>query len=164
MKTLITVIGLLVFILNSSAASAWTHWYYAPNPYGPAQAPYANTTGLYMYNQLPTGQFQSWSMNFPILPSGIYVEQIQFPTEYLFRIYPGNHRLQDIHITLEEGALVVRNKMQSLNQYGQSDPYMMKPPTGGFTQWMLLPEDAIVGMMHWSVNNGVLEISIPKSH
>jgi len=41
---------------------------------------------------------------------------------------------------------------------------MMKPPTGGFTQWMLVPEDANVGMMHWSVNNGVLEISIPKSH
>jgi len=160
MKGLYIVIGLLVFILNSNPASAWSYWYYTPIPYyGPVQTQYMTVPGLFMYNQVPYGQFQAWDMTFPMPSSAIHVEQMQFPTEYRFRVYPGNQRLQDIEISFEEGALVVRNEVQPHPR--QEGPHFMQQ-FGGSTQWMLLPVDANMDAMRWSINNGALEIIIPK--
>ena len=160
MKRFCIVIGLLIFILIGNPAGAWSYWYYTPIPYKPVQTSYMTMPGLFLYSQVPSGQIQTWNMSLPMPSSGIHVEQVQFPALYRFRVYPGNQRLQDIQISIEGGALVVRNEVRPSHGQGQDSPYMM-PQFGGFTQWMLLP-DANVNTMSWYVNNGVLEIIIPK--
>lgn len=160
MKGLIITAGLLVAMLNSTQASAWSYWYYNSLPYyGPAQSQYMTIPGPYTYNHTPYGQFLAWNMAFPMPSSGIHMEQMQFPTEYRFRIYPGNQQLQDIEISIEDGALVVRNEVQP--NLMQKFPHNVQQ-FGGSTQWMLLPVDADMKAMRWSIQNGALDIILPK--
>lgn len=140
MKHLCIVIILLTFLLNTNTAAAWSYWYYTPIPYG---------------------QIQTWNINSPAPLSGIYVEQMQLPAVYRFRFYPGNQRLQNIRISIKRGALVVRSEGRSFYRPRGGGSYFM-PQYGGFIQWVLLPADANMAMMNWSVNNGVLEIIIPR--
>lgn len=134
-----SILFIVSLIINTD--EAWAHWHYPPMPYG---------------------HVLTWNMHLPAPSSGIYVQQTDLTDAYRFRIYPGGQRLRDIRISIERGALVVRSEVRSLSKPGEVGPNIVQQ-SGAFIQWVLLPADANMNAMTWSVNDGVLQIILPKS-
>ena len=131
--------------------------------YRPVQPRDVTVPGLSLYSQIPYGQALAWNMRLPSLSSGIYVEHWELPTRYRFRLHPGNQRLQDIQFSVEGGVLVIRSQARPwYRQRGGEGGYQAMWQFGDFIQWMSLPADADVNAIRWSVNDGVMEIFIPK--
>ncbi len=168
MKKLVSVPGILGLLCWTAPAPAWWQWYYHDLPYAPAQGmgvpniwfynhvPFSPAPGMWFYHTQPYGQAHYWSI--PSTSSGVYVEQVQSPLGYGFRVHSNDPGLQGIEVRAEGGALVIRSHNSAYSGMGLASSFQ----SGWFTQWVALPADANLAGMLLSRHGGVLEIFIPK--
>ena len=100
-----------------------------------------------------------WSSTIPT--AGLYVEQSQSPAGYNVRVYSGHPTAEDVTITVEGGALVIRRGSSASSSL--SGGSMQTFRTGWSTQLVALPADANVAAMRMQRGNGVLDIFIPRA-
>ena len=172
-KKLISVLGILGLLCWTAPATAWWQWYSHDLPYVPTQGigapgmwfynyiPFGPTSGvgtpgMWFSQTLPYGPTQYW--NIPATSSGVYVEQLQSPMGYGFRISSRDPGLQGIEVRVEGGGLVIRSRNTVHSGMGQASSFQ----SGWSTQWVALPANANLAGMTLSRRGSVLEVFIPR--
>jgi hypothetical protein len=171
------------FAFEANPAAAWMQWYRQDVPFGPAPGfwlyqniPQGPTLGLpllwfyqtpalvqgqplfWQYQSFPQGLTTMWSSTIPT--SGLYVEQFQSPVGYSVRVYTGHPTAEDVGITVEGGALVIR-RIPSTETHSRGP--MQAFHSSWSTQFVALPADANIAAMRMQRGNGMVGIFIPRA-
>jgi hypothetical protein len=143
-------------------------WFYrsipqAPTFGGPWSDPYRSPTPgqaqpfFYQYQTFPMGASTMWSSAIPM--SRLFVEQSQSPAGYRIRVYSGQPLAGDVNISIEGGALIIRQSSSASTAVGSP---VQTYQSGWSSQLVALPADANVAAMQMQRGNGMVEIFIPR--
>jgi hypothetical protein len=111
----------------------------------------------WQYQWFPQGLASMWTTTLPM--TGLYVEQSQSPFGYSVRVSTGHHAAEDVSITVEGGALVIRRSLADGTHAGGPKQTIR---SSWFTQLVALPADANFAAMQMQRGNGIVDIYIPR--
>lgn len=69
---------------------------------------------------------------------------------------------EDIHVTLDEGDLVISGESKTRSEVKKEDCYRLERSTGQFYRRLALPFEASANRIEADFKDGVLEVKIPR--
>lgn len=161
---LITAASLLLFSMPSFVSagdeSANPDPGYAPDPY--LADPYAPVPPEPGYRVPPSG---SMFRPYPYAPpSRIRLQRAMYEDGYLLRVYTQGLAAEDIEVAVDRGRLRLSTDMSRQREWQSEQPYRRSSMSSrsSIRRSVRLPYDADASKLETSVEEGVLEIRIPR--
>lgn len=94
----------------------------------------------------------------------IHVEKARYEDGYLLRVYTQGINPGDIEVVADRGRLRLRSEMSRQSEWQSEEPYRRShlSSRGSIARTIRLPYDADASKLTTTVNDGVLEIRIPR--
>jgi len=157
MKGYLVTAGSLLLLAKASCVFAWngpgnySDRGYAPGGYG---------AGYPMHRPFDYGIRSKYRIRAP----RIHLEKARYEDGYLLRVHTEGLKAEDIEVLADRGRLRLRSEMSRQSEWQSEEPYRRSHLSGrsSFARTIRLPYDADANKLTTTVEDGVLEIRIPR--